>query len=1137
MASQPPPLNEMEEISETIPFKDSMPPQESTEMLQQHDAQTISYPILARGFNMMNLDSKNLQDKDSQKIGSVASRLFAMEEPHDAIMKAFGADSTTSMMQVNQKALEINERPRTPSQSSESPLKEIQDLPQPFVDLNNLRILSKSSNLQEKKIQEQAKTPLTITPEEIAQSSNDFNKTCIAHPPSNVDLDKEDHNKKNQQASNKSSYSSANSDPQQKILRDIQKYCPVNSTGNYGSIELNRELLNVDTTSLDLSEQQVPQYEQENSDMMWLQRAWSRATEALSAGEAWKGMESEQKAAFERAIIYRAQHKELDSSSLRLQMDKFTARILFVIEGLQAPACSPTSVDLKNILKGAQSFNTLSHEKCNILMAAQRNHNKHDFIDSLKSETLRRASEHARSIESTQPDSSNYREEDPSSKHPTGRVIQQLTKNCGSDSETKGLKDLPEKQATFMDGARQKELVYKTLLLERKKYEERKLNDSGVHTSRESLSEITKAAHAQVKANTLLTPKEKTHTTPGFSTYNTARGETTANLDRAKESDRARDFPTQDSITNTASDDFSFQVIFQENLNALKIMQQKCQEEIALYSPGRNIDLNDGDAVSQEASRASERTWYLERKAYLQTLRQTRQYYEQNKSNEIHQDRELDARRNDATCLDRSYFKDYRYMTFPELNEMREAKEEFKASIADAYCAYLAARSAKDDAFTKMETAVAERKDLSMGILRRNESLENPKLKKSMSDADEKFAESKNEYSKRAEKTFEEKIEAINRACSDSTTQKTEPSMDNSICSTFAADHDSVRVIFAHLESHYTAMSAKSNLQSLRTIDHAWTDGHYGFLEKSMRDQKQRNNSISSNNYITVEEHAPGQYDNYDQEVFQAYLPRHDKVAANCVPKTLKTNLSPKPLAVTVQDPNPGCRSYQSIKSTDRAEYMTMFEEWKPKPSHSDIMKAMILGRAVRGRQLADKQPVKFDHATFQHLRQWGYSRPDTSISTDNFAAVASTALDLLAVDYKAAIEVNKISDVTTTHQAVNNKVNPINETIANAEMTAIDNLAPNEFHISDTDNPEITSKDVMQESLVLDLPSVPPSTPEAASSPIKKVDLEYNSDIQSDASWVMPSDDDRDDVAEAGAPEELESVEESEEVEEWEMF
>ncbi|TGO58143.1 hypothetical protein BCON_0058g00260 [Botryotinia convoluta] len=445
MASQPPPLKE-------IPFKDSISPQEGAEILRQHDPQAIFHPTLARNSNMMNLNNNNLYGKDSQNIASLPSRFSAniSQEQCDAVIQACRADFTTSnMMQLRQRALEVNERPHTPSQSSENTLREMLDLPQPFIDFKKLRNLNSSSDFQEEKVQEQAEAPLTLAQGEIPQSANNFKKACIAHLPNDMDLDHEAHADMDQEASNEPSCSSASFDPQQKIHRDIQKYHPVNSTGYYSSIELNKELLNVNTTSLDQSELQAPRYEQEHSDMMWLQRAWSRVTEALCAGKVWKGMKSEQKAAFDRAIIYRAHHRELDSSSLRVQIDKFTARILFVIEGLQTAACSPTIADLRSILRGAQSFNTLSHEKCNKLMAGQRNHNKHDLTYILESETLRRASENVRSIQSTQPDTSNRREEDPSWKDFTGRVTPQLMKHCCSDFEPKGLKDLHKKQAPF----------------------------------------------------------------------------------------------------------------------------------------------------------------------------------------------------------------------------------------------------------------------------------------------------------------------------------------------------------------------------------------------------------------------------------------------------------------------------------------------------------------------------------------------------------------------------------------------------------------------------------------------------------------------------------------------------------------
>ncbi|KAF7915425.1 hypothetical protein BELL_0308g00070 [Botrytis elliptica] len=1474
MAGQKPPLNKMEETFKAIPFKDSMSSQESTEMLQQHHPQSISYPTLTR--------SNNLQDKDPQKIDSLTSQVSDLHKEYVTLVKTYRSRlATSNMMQVNQQALEIIERPRTPSLSSEKPLEKMLGLPQPFINVNKLHNLDSSSNFQEEKVQEQARASLMLAPGKIPQESNNYKKACIAHLPSKIDLESGYHIYMKPEASNDTS-SSAILDHQQKILRDVQKYHPVISTGGYYSVTLNKELLDVNTTSLNQPELQVPQYEQEHSDMIFLQSAWSRATEALHAGEVWKGMDSEQKAAFDKAIIYRAQHKELDSSSLRLQIDKFTAHILFVIEALQNIGYSATMVDLKIIPGWAQTFNTLSHQKCNMVMASQRNHNKYDLVGIRECETVRGASENVRSIQCTQPDISNYRKEYPSRKDFTVQVTQQPMKHCCSDFAPKTSQNLHEKQATFIgedcssdllsgehmqinahsavavnsnniinygnngttpqmrveneeliDGSlypnnnirgptRKIENVPQTRLdtlwwrqPQSNAYQSRVLRTgqvSGVKTDKVSefdtennfpadkrilekdpsiskletddgkqlvtenfpvekltllemaiknplpcwnhpvsvngqlyqrvnlptmfkyfnhlgfsdenlLGQMTKSleqmsipipfpvlagapkwlydycilngqvchplTHAPARSLLPLVSRHLTHdarlpvvptnsykpfesdrrstasipqemkmrstsfvkeqmssssSALGFEPFQYPRAPLVAStplspegqgmmieawkkaqaskfflkgrdeLEEEKkfECDRAGVSLTQDSMANAASHDFSFLVIFQEKLDALKIIDQNCQDEIAPLIQGTNIDLNGGDAISQEASRASERKWYLERKAYLETLRETRlsrRNYEQNRLNEIRQNKELHARRNDATCLDRREFKDYRDLTSPDV-------EEFQASIADAYCVYLAARTAKYAACTKLETAVAERKALWMENIHR---MDNPRFKKESSDADKKFLECQMEYNRRSgtfsaikhssqqkyknREAFEKRMELLTRACGDHIT--------NSVSATFAADHDSVRVTLARLKAYYTARSAKSDLQPLRTIDDAWTDGHYGFLKQPMHDQKQRNNSISSNDHITVEEHARGLRDGYDQSAFQPLISRSVKVSAHHDPRTLKANIPSKLPAVTGQYSNPGSRNFYSVKSTDRAEYMTMFKEWKPKPDHSDIMKAMIQGRAARGRHLAGQQPKKFDHATFQHLKKWGYSRPDNSINTADSSASAKSALDLLSVNGqgqydaelveknvavlknrkdmltetskaadtlattidkhtvmadkmdsdvigitknlaeldvatvnqsiniadKAVVEATKSDDITTAQQAVNNEVNPISGTTGNAEMNSIANLSLNELFISDTDRSEIVTKDMMQKSLVLDFPLSPPSTTVPVSSSAQEVDLDDDSDFQSDASWVMASDDDHDDVAEASRPEELESVEESEDVEEWEML
>ncbi|KAF7867063.1 uncharacterized protein EAF02_009849 [Botrytis sinoallii] len=274
-------------------------------------------------------------------------------------------------------------------------------------------------------------------------------------------------------------------------------------------------------------------------------------------------------------------------------------------------------------------------------------------------------------------------------------------------------------------------------------------------------------------------------------------------------------------------------------------------------------------------------------------------------------------------------------------------------------------------------------------------------------------------------------------------------------------------------------------------------------------------------------------------------------------------------------------------------------------------MKAMIQGRAARGRHLAGQQPEKFDHATFQHLKKCSYSSPDISLNTVGSSASAKSALDLLAVNGqgqydaelvdknvavlnsgndmlteaskaadtlattinkhtvmadkmvtdvicitknladldvatvnqpmtvadRAIVEASKSDDPTTAQQAVNNEVNPISETNANSEMNSIANLSLNELFISDTDRSEIVTKDMMQKSLVLDFPLSPPSTTVPVSSPTQEVDLDYYNDFQSDASWVMASDDDHDDLRRLVDLKNLRVLKKAKTFEEWEML
>ncbi|KAF7957315.1 hypothetical protein EAE96_002901 [Botrytis aclada] len=719
----------------------------------------------------------------------------------------------------------------------------------------------------------------------------------------------------------------------------------------------------------------------------------------------------------------------------------------------------------------------------------------------------------------------------------------------------------------LMVEARQKALASKILITGRdSSKEEKNVDDSRVHTM-------------------------ETHTTADHSTYvDATRREITGIVDRAKERanerDRARFLLAHGSMTNNASGYTSCETIFQEKLNALKMKDQGRQEQYASL---------------------------MERKAYLETLRQTRQTQhdaEQKKSDEDRREEEYQRRHCDAPSFDRREFRDYKYLTFSELNEVREARDEFQASIADAQLAYFAAQRAKEAAYMQLKAVVAERKAFCMDNIYR---LNNPRIKKEISDADKKFVERQDEYNMRFNafrairdaiqqkhkdrEAFEKRIEAINRGRGDDIYRKTESAKNNSTCATLTEDYYSLRATLARLDAHAIAMRDKPKLQPPCMVEASWSDGNYDSFGQRKHNQKQRNPSISSNDYITVEEHTQRPIYDYDQSAVRAFISRPNKVPAHHGPRPFETNISSQIPTTTGQYPNPGSRNYYSVKITDSAEYMTMFKEQKPQANHSDIMKSMIIGRAARGRQLADEQPAQFDDAWLQDISRFNNLREDAPAETADSMALASSALDLSAVkeqsqcaaevaDKKVAVfnnanemltetckttdattstmneqdimadeivsdiiditkkladiniatanqivtiadeavvEATKSDDIPTAQQVVNSEANSISESTANVEMTNIENLALNEPLNSNTGGTEIISEDMMQESLLLDFTSAPPFTPVAAPSYTRKFDLEYDSDVQSERSWVMTSDN--------------ESAEESEVVEDWEML
>ncbi|TGO64794.1 hypothetical protein BOTNAR_0084g00260 [Botryotinia narcissicola] len=1204
MASQPPSLKEMRESFEEKSFKDSMSSQSSTEMLRQYNPPVIPHPNFSRQCNMMSLDNNNLYGRYSQNISSMPSRFSThiSKKQCDAAIQPCSADSPTSnMMKLSQKRLEDTERPHTLSQSSKTTLRKMIELPQPLVDFNKVRTPTSFSGSQNEVIRESYKASLIFAPREIPQGSNNFEKAYISHLRSNMHLDNQAH--MNQKASNETSYS-INFDHQQSILRDNQKY--------------NTEILNIKAAGKDAQQpmkhccsdlapkslkdfhkkQAAFTSEDFSSNLLSVERMQINAqpTVAVNSGvgkQSVAGKVSDEKLTpLEMAIrnplpcwnhpvsangkLYQRvksptifkyfNYFGFSDENLLVQMTKSLEQIFTPIP-FPRLAGAPKWLYDHCILNG-QVCQPLTHAQATNHLPLLSWNLPHEArlpvvpINSYKFPGSDRHSTASIPQEMEMRSTSCVKEQISSSSSALGSQSHQYPRASLVVSAP-----LSPKSQGMMNEAWQKAQTLKFSLEGRDKSEEEKRFDySGFHTM-----------------NTPITAYHSAHVTVG-------RREMTGIFDRSTECtterDRAGVLPTQDSMANAASDDFSFVVIFQEKLSALKSIDQKCQEQKATLIQSKNIDLNSGDAMSQ-ASKAFKRKWYLERKAYLETLRETRRNYQQRKPKEIHENREPDSRRNDSICLDRRDFKDYGYLTYPELNEIREAKHEFQASIDYVYYTHHAAKMAKDAACTRLERAVAERKALWMENIHR---LDDPRFEKESSDADKKLLECQIESNKRVGifdaiehackqkykdiEAFQKVIGLLIRDSGDNVTQKTEPAKNNSVCATFTTDHHSARVTIARLEAHYAGIGAKSKLQPLRTIDDAWTDGHYGFLEKPIYDKKQRNNSTSSNDYINDEEHAQGLRDDYGQSAFQAFTARPNRVPTNHDPRTLKTNTSSRSPTATGQYHNPGSRNYYSVKSTDHAEYTTIFKGWKPRPSHLNIMNAMTLGRAARERQLTHKQPGKINLDTFQYLRKRGYLSSDNS-NTADFTALANSARDLLDVKEesqcaaeladkevtifsnaddtltktsktsdipatvmneqtvlvndlvtdtiditkkladidvattdklviiadKAVVEATKSDDITKLQQAVSDEIVPIGEPTANAEMTIIEDPALDDLLISDTQKSEILSKDMMQKSLILDLPSAPPPTPVRISSPRQEVNLEYDSDFQSEAS------------------------------------
>ncbi|QSZ35735.1 hypothetical protein DSL72_006857 [Monilinia vaccinii-corymbosi] len=157
----------------------------------------------------------------------------------------------------------------------------------------------------------------------------------------------------------------ANSDRVQEIRRNIKKCLSDITTSPASKIDDNRETCETEQPPHSRSHLQTPRdkLEQERTDLTLLRAAWIQISISLTLGRVWNGLDEQQKAAYNRAVRFRARSLIPHPGGHWHEIQKFAARIFAIIKKLRAVANSE-SADLRAILLEAASSRILPLEEC-----------------------------------------------------------------------------------------------------------------------------------------------------------------------------------------------------------------------------------------------------------------------------------------------------------------------------------------------------------------------------------------------------------------------------------------------------------------------------------------------------------------------------------------------------------------------------------------------------------------------------------------------------------------------------------------------------------------------------------------------------------------------------------------------------
>ncbi|KAB8290013.1 hypothetical protein EYC80_010339 [Monilinia laxa] len=160
--------------------------------------------------------------------------------------------------------------------------------------------------------------------------------------------------------------SSAHQDIEQKVRCSVDENLSKKGLPSYSDIDLNQQSRELNKHPLILPQPQISRDElkPEFEDLVRLKSAWSEATVALSTGKVWRGLDAEQKASYEKAILFRASALNANSSCHWQEMQKFATAIFNIIPELRAVENSTKGVDFHTISSKALSSKLLSIEEC-----------------------------------------------------------------------------------------------------------------------------------------------------------------------------------------------------------------------------------------------------------------------------------------------------------------------------------------------------------------------------------------------------------------------------------------------------------------------------------------------------------------------------------------------------------------------------------------------------------------------------------------------------------------------------------------------------------------------------------------------------------------------------------------------------